>query len=44
MNDLNKEMLDYYKRQNSAEKWTAYFFFWWFIALLAIPIFILIAG
>lgn len=44
MNDLNKEMHEYYKRQNDAEKWTAYLMFWWLVILLAIPVFILIAG
>lgn len=29
MNDLNKEMHEYYKRQNDADTWGAFLFFGW---------------
>lgn len=34
MNDLNKEMHEYYKRQNDAERWGALLFLGW-VAFMA---------
>ena len=40
---LHDEMHEYYKRQNTAERWTAYIMFGWIAFMIAIPVFIMLA-